>query len=929
MHRSALAIAFFGLALAGLTPRAALAQRMHRQDFEGGAVRLQLLLAEQDAQARLETHSLSPDDPHSGKQSERFVVKLTGGQECLVGYAFGKTPVIDELSMTAWVKANRPGVKIRMRVVLPRDIDPKTNNPTWMWIEGETSSVVGRWDPIKVSRPLETLKKMQGLEQAKRGKAVNIREAYADMLLLNIHTGIGVSDVSIDDLEIGPIVAPSAASRMEGTPNSAPLNLPDTPIETPSVRDAADKRRSRTDKGRLLLGDRGFFIRGIRRSAAAVGAPLDRLREAQFNTVLMPWPVDPDAATQAQELGLQLVPMLDLVQGGVDGKEPRPGLDLDVRERERWLAWHVGSNLDAASASSVRRVASEIRSRDVERGRPIMGHVVEGFAPLSREINLNIVQRFPLGTSLPLTAYGQWMAERRRLASGLPVMIGGIQTHPQLDAARLAFGHGPEEAYSAPVGPQPAQLELLVCHTLAAGYRGIVLSADWALSAHAQGFDRMLEAALINEKLMLVEPFIAEGHAPELCRTNKKTIKAVAFPHARGLLVLAYWVGDQAQYVVGQATERDVEIVVNGAPDGAQVHLVSLAGTKALHRQNGVGGVRISLPELDTSAWMVVTTEANVIASFQERIYPAQKRTGPLQQQLGEACFAKAEEVVARLQGEGLKERLLSDARRLLEKARGHLDKGREARKSGDHLTSLKESHVALRVVRAVEDMLWKFTAGQMALPPASDPFATSIYTLPEHLRFQAALKKATFGEDLLQTGDFERDGNLDAIGWQYVPFTTNNLEPSAMLVADARKGRRALELSATPTKRAGEDKAEAPPVVEHTRVAMVSPPVAVKEGQIVKISGYVRIPKGMTGSVDGAMVWDSLGGEGLALRFTRANEWTPFVLYRPVRANGKVRVHLVATGAGAVQFDDVQIQATNISAPLAGRPLGDPPRLR
>jgi len=299
-----------------------------------------------------------------------------------------------------------------------------------------------------------------------------------------------------------------------------------------------------------------------------------------------------------------------------------------------------------------------------------------------------------------------------------------------------------------------------------------------------------------------------------------------------------------------------------------------------------------------------------------------------LQQELGEACYAKAEELVARLQGEGLKDRYLIDARRHLEDARKALDRGREARKINDHETSLKQSTVALRIVRAVEEILWKNTAGTLGAP-TSDPFATSIYTLPEHLRFQAALKRLKFGRDMLGTGDFEREGNLDSVGWQYHPFTTNNLEPAAMLVTESRGGRRALELSATPIKREGEEKAEAPPVVEHTRVAMASPPVAVREGQVVKISGYIRIPKGMTGSVDGAMVWDSLGGEGLALRFSRAKDWTPFVLYRPVRKDGKIRVHLVATGVGAVQFDDLQIQAAEAPAPLAGRVLGDPPRLR
>ena len=63
--------------------------------------------------------------------------------------------------------------------------------------------------------------------------------------------------------------------------------------------------------------------------------------------------------------------------------------------------------------------------------------------------------------------------------------------------------------------------------------------------------------------------------------------------------MLAYWNGDNSQYVVGQATETDVVIVVSGAPDGAQVHEINLSGVKALRRQNGVGGTHITLPEIE------------------------------------------------------------------------------------------------------------------------------------------------------------------------------------------------------------------------------------------------------------------------------------------------------------------------------------------
>ena len=276
---------------------------MHRQDFEGSDIRLQLLLAEQNAQARLEAHSLSPDDPHGGNQSERIVVKLTGGKTCLVAYPFGKTPVIDELSLTAWVKSNRPGVKILVRIVLPRDIDPETENPTWMWIEGETSSVVGRWDPIKVSRPREALVKQQGILQAARKAKVDVREAYADMLLLNIHTGVGVSDVSVDDLEIGPIVTPSSAARMDANAESRAAQHGRRTDRSPFRQ--RRRRQAPVAHRQGSLHARRPRLLHARHSPQRVrgGAPLERLREAQFNTVFAPWPIEPETASQAQQLG--------------------------------------------------------------------------------------------------------------------------------------------------------------------------------------------------------------------------------------------------------------------------------------------------------------------------------------------------------------------------------------------------------------------------------------------------------------------------------------------------------------------------------------------------------------------------------------------------------------------------------------------------
>ena len=74
-------------------------------------------------------------------------------------------------------------------------------------------------------------------------------------------------------------------------------------------------------------------------------------------------------------------------------------------------------------------------------------------------------------------------------------------------------------------------------------------------------------------------------------------------------------------------------------------------------------------------------------------------------------------------------------------------------------------------------------------------------------------------------------------------------------------------------------------------------------------ISGWVRIPKPITASVDGALLYDSAGGEPLAIRLKDPTAWKQFTLYRKVPASGTISVTLALTGIGTVYFDDIQIQ--------------------
>jgi hypothetical protein len=82
-----------------------------------------------------------------------------------------------------------------------------------------------------------------------------------------------------------------------------------------------------------------------------------------------------------------------------------------------------------------------------------------------------------------------------------------------------------------------------------------------------------------------------------------------------------------------------------------------------------------------------------------------------------------------------------------------------------------------------------------------------------------------------------------------------------------------------------------------------------LQPGTLVRISGWVKVPKPITASVDGAMLYDSSGGEPLALRFTAATPWKKFTTYRWVPANGQIFVTCALSGLGTVFFDDIRVE--------------------
>jgi hypothetical protein len=115
----------------------------------------------------------------------------------------------------------------------------------------------------------------------------------------------------------------------------------------------------------------------------------------------------------------------------------------------------------------------------------------------------------------------------------------------------------------------------------------------------------------------------------------------------------------------------------------------------------------------------------------------------------------------------------------------------------------------------------------------------------------------------------------------------------------------------------------ESPSLIETAPVWVITPPIRVAAGELIAVRGFVRVPPAITGSIDGLMILDSIGGESMAERIGKTDGWREFVMYRVAPSDGPFTVTFALSGLGDAWIDDVSIAPVTR---LAGNELGRAP---
>jgi hypothetical protein len=860
-----------------------------------------------DADYRETDHRLTNETAHTGSKSERIQLEAQKGKFIYYTYPVGRAPITDELNVSVWVKANRPGTQLLCRVVLPRERDPKDpEQRLTVLLPGETYSLVGRWQQLSVRLPVKSLTKLlreqQQLLNANLQRQIVTDDAYVDHVFLNVYGGPGETKVWTDDLEVGPL--------LDGPPQPA------APGREVPARPALNRRPSEVAlKGhRLTVNGDGFFMLAVRHT----GTPLKTLRAAGFNTVWLDETTPPALVEDAARLGFWIVPTLSPPQAAVGrGPEGQLTAAAEAFERKRGvfaatdavLAYELGNgNVSADNFAFVSQAARTFRAADPMR--PLAVDVMDGLQRYSHSAEMSGVMlgmhRWPLMTGLEMPAYRDWLTQRRRLAPPDSFCWTWVQTHLDDWFTTQVYERPGAGGFNEPVGPQAEQIRLLTYSAVGAGYRGVAFWSDRFLADSHAGRDRLLAMALLNQELQLLEPLLVTAEEPKWIDTSRPEVKAAVFRTEKGLLVLPIWMGAGSQFVPAQAAVAELKVTVPAVMGSAQAWEVTPGDVRALKTERVVGGTKVTLREFSLTGAIVFTSDlgpTGLITRFQEKQRAMVPDAARWAHEQAQEELAKVEKVQAELDEMGVK---LPDSDKLLAKSRTFLEACATARRNGDHAEAYLDAQRALRPLRILMRAQWDRAVRDLDGNPTASPYAVSFFTLPRHWKFYQELTQLRAGPNALRGGDFELPMDQQPPGW-----VLDNPQPlddvvtkAARVTTEAKEGKQSLLLEIVPR-----DPLKAPAALERTYLAISSPAVKLPPGSYVQISGWVKVPQKIGASVDGVLFFDSAGGEPLGVRLTEPTDWKKVTLYRKVPAGGSISVSMVMTGLGRAYFDDVRIE--------------------
>ena len=431
-------------------------------------------------------------------------------------------------------------------------------------------------------------------------------------------------------------------------------------------------------------------------------------------------------------------------------------------------------------------------------------------------------------------------------------------------------------------------------------------------------------------------------------------------------LVVATWQGEHDQFVPGPAPFTGAEVTIPAALPTAAAWVVTPVGLSNVPHEVVAGGMRVTLPDFDGVAVVLVTPDHAAAAALRRRVAAGAPAAAAAAVELAKSKLERTKITGAALRGGVTNERLLDG---YLRRADAHLARAVRAVRTRDFDVAYAEAERCKRFCRAVQRAHWDRlaeppavaaaaadpTAGfgptPAAVQPTAGPHLVAFSTLPDHLALarQVAEGRGAGVEtaSLLAPGDAAAAGYGDGTALPVSrrtgepagppgPQQWSEAPPSVLATAGPAAGG-GIRLSAS--LRTG---FPAPDLLPRALMTVATPPVAVPADRAAVIRGELTVDGPVSG--EGVTVYDSRGGAPAGLRWTgrepefRGGGWVPFELVRPFPEPGRegdpLTTVLQLHGLGSARFRNLTVDVVNLDpaadpGKFADAPPAPPPRRR
>jgi hypothetical protein len=586
--------------------------------------------------------------------------------------------------------------------------------------------------------------------------------------------------------------------------------------------------------------------------------------------------------------------------------------------------------LDVRNLDDVQRWAEMVQDADRQR-RLLLGDVAGHVREFHRCVPLLGASRHILQTSHSPADYAEFLDSRRHQAlAGRPMTtLLPTETAEAIRTTRRSTDIEPVV--------EPEQIALCTHVAAASGYKLFGFWTHTPLDNDAPGMEERRQVLkLLNIELTLLEPWLASGTAtgPAEVRIGESPLHAKGNPKAklslnpfangwstpveetgpkspfratifRGsseILVLVDCLEEGAQFQPGPMTSPTLRFLANRFDDVPTAFEVTTTSVKIveLDLQSVAGGVEVVLKDFDQHAAIVMTSDLSKIEELRRHVNLVAKDAATAAVALATAKLNRVEKTHLELQPLAP---AIPDATRAFQSARLFLRQADDDLVGGRHDEARRKSQKAMVLTRYIQRAYWDQAVKHLSSPVAS-PHTVCFQTLPDHWRMLKRMNRhKSGGENLLRSGSFE---DPDAIQTQWTLRNEIAGRSPIALSAKSAEGKYSLVLSAQPTS-------ERMPPVDDPLITLYSPPVPVRTGQLVLITGKVLIPRELQGSTDGLVVYDTLKGTVGAHRFRKASppgKWQTFEMYRDVLSSGDLKLIFELRGWGEACIDDLKVMA-------------------